>query len=115
MYKSFLLNNSKENNGQSIVFFSTIRFTSYKPNFNKNLKIYLFSSFRLPGEEALLENGTKDGQTRMIKVENKVIAYCWSMSEGKWKMIGDVVGSNNNNKAGETGKQFYNGKVLGSV
>ncbi|KAJ7335422.1 hypothetical protein JRQ81_013363 [Phrynocephalus forsythii] len=59
----------------------------------------------LPGREHLEEPGTREGQTRLIKDGGKVEAYQWSVSEGRWMKIGDVVGS-----SGAT--QQTSGKVL---
>uniref|UniRef100_A0A3B5Q3T0 Phospholipase A2-activating protein n=1 Tax=Xiphophorus maculatus TaxID=8083 RepID=A0A3B5Q3T0_XIPMA len=49
----------------------------------------------LPGREHLNEPGNRDGQTRLIKDEQKVEAYQWSVSDGRWVKIGDVVGGSN--------------------
>ncbi|XP_019410881.1 PREDICTED: phospholipase A-2-activating protein [Crocodylus porosus] len=63
----------------------------------------------LPGREHLNDPGTRDGQTRLIKDGGKVEAYQWSVMEGRWVKIGDVVGS-----AGATqqtpGRVLYEGK-----
>ncbi|KAF7244575.1 Phospholipase A-2-activating protein [Varanus komodoensis] len=59
----------------------------------------------LPGRAHLNEQGTRDGQTRLIKNGGKVEAYQWSISENRWMKIGDVVGS-----SGAT--QQTSGKVL---
>uniref|UniRef100_A0A672ZNI2 Phospholipase A2-activating protein n=1 Tax=Sphaeramia orbicularis TaxID=375764 RepID=A0A672ZNI2_9TELE len=49
----------------------------------------------LPGREHLDEPGNRDGQTRLIKDGEKVEAYQWSVSDGRWMKIGDVVGGSN--------------------
>uniref|UniRef100_A0A3Q2PZN1 Phospholipase A2-activating protein n=1 Tax=Fundulus heteroclitus TaxID=8078 RepID=A0A3Q2PZN1_FUNHE len=49
----------------------------------------------LPGREHLDEPGNRDGQTRLIKDGQKVEAYQWSVSDGRWVKIGDVVGGSN--------------------
>uniref|UniRef100_A0A8C6T9K3 Phospholipase A-2-activating protein n=1 Tax=Neogobius melanostomus TaxID=47308 RepID=A0A8C6T9K3_9GOBI len=49
----------------------------------------------LPGREHLDEPGNRDGQTRLIKDGDKVEAYQWSVSDGRWMKIGDVVGGSN--------------------
>ncbi|XP_053715871.1 phospholipase A-2-activating protein [Synchiropus splendidus] len=49
----------------------------------------------LPGREHLDEPGNRDGQTRLIKDGQKVEAYQWSVSDGRWQKIGDVVGGSN--------------------
>uniref|UniRef100_A0A3Q2D496 Phospholipase A2-activating protein n=1 Tax=Cyprinodon variegatus TaxID=28743 RepID=A0A3Q2D496_CYPVA len=49
----------------------------------------------LPGREHLDEPGNRDGQTRLIKDGEKVEAYQWSVGDGRWMKIGDVVGGSN--------------------
>ncbi|XP_072314708.1 phospholipase A-2-activating protein [Eucyclogobius newberryi] len=49
----------------------------------------------LPGREHLNEPGNRDGQTRLIKEEDKVEAYQWSVGDDRWIKIGDVVGGSN--------------------
>lgn len=52
--------------------------------------------------------GNRDGQTRLIKDDQKVEAYQWSVSDGRWMKIGDVVGGSNQ----QTSKSvMYEGKV----
>lgn len=52
--------------------------------------------------------GNRDGQTRLIKDGQKVEAYQWSASDGRWVKIGDVVGGSNE----QTSKSVvYEGKV----
>lgn len=52
--------------------------------------------------------GNRDGQTRLIKDGQKVEAYQWSVSDGRWMKIGDVVGGSNQ----QTSKSvMYEGKV----
>ena len=46
----------------------------------------------LPGPEALLTPGTREGQTKMVKEGANVSVHSWSQAEGKWSKIGDVVG-----------------------
>uniref|UniRef100_A0A3B4H3F8 Phospholipase A2 activating protein n=1 Tax=Pundamilia nyererei TaxID=303518 RepID=A0A3B4H3F8_9CICH len=61
----------------------------------------------LPGKEHLNEPGNRDGQTRLIKDGQKVEAYQWSVSDGRWMKIGDVVGGSNQ----QTSKSvMYEGK-----
>lgn len=53
-------------------------------------------------------SGNRDGQTRLIKDGQKVEAYQWSVSDGRWMKIGDVVGGSNQ----QTSKNVtYEGKV----
>ncbi|XP_062985272.1 phospholipase A-2-activating protein [Elgaria multicarinata webbii] len=63
----------------------------------------------LPGREHLNEPGTRDGQTRLIKDGGKVEAYQWSISEGRWMKIGDVVGSSGATQQ-TSGKVLFEGK-----
>ncbi|MBN3306153.1 phospholipase A-2-activating protein [Amia ocellicauda] len=63
----------------------------------------------LPGIEHLEEPGTRDGQTRLIKEGEKVEAYQWSVSDGRWMKIGDVVGSSGGTQQ-TSGKTLYEGK-----
>ncbi|XP_053321888.1 phospholipase A-2-activating protein [Spea bombifrons] len=63
----------------------------------------------LPGKEHLTEPGTKDGQTRLINVDGKVEAYQWSISEGRWMKIGDVVGSSGATQQ-TSGRVLFEGK-----
>uniref|UniRef100_A0A493SSV5 Phospholipase A-2-activating protein n=2 Tax=Anas TaxID=8835 RepID=A0A493SSV5_ANAPP len=63
----------------------------------------------LPGKEHLKEPGTRDGQTRLIKDNGKVEAYQWSVSEGRWIKIGDVVGSSGATQQ-TSGKVLFEGK-----
>lgn len=56
--------------------------------------------------------GNRDGQTRLIKDGEKVEAYQWSVSDGRWIKIGDVVGGSNQ----QTSKSvIYEGKVRPQV
>ncbi|XP_040273113.1 phospholipase A-2-activating protein isoform X1 [Bufo bufo] len=63
----------------------------------------------LPGKEHLSEPGTKDGQTRLVNEDGKVEAYQWSVSEGRWIKIGDVVGSSGATQQ-TSGKVLFEGK-----
>ncbi|XP_040337339.1 phospholipase A-2-activating protein isoform X3 [Leopardus geoffroyi] len=69
---------------------------------------------QLPGREHLNEPGTREGQTRLIKDGEKVEAYQWSVSEGRWIKIGDVVGSSGANQQ-TSGKVLYEGKEFDYV
>lgn len=56
--------------------------------------------------------GNRDGQTRLIKEGEKVEAYQWNVSDGRWVKIGDVVGGSNQ----QTSKSVvYEGKVRRSA
>uniref|UniRef100_A0A8C8RS36 Phospholipase A-2-activating protein n=1 Tax=Pelusios castaneus TaxID=367368 RepID=A0A8C8RS36_9SAUR len=63
----------------------------------------------LPGREHLKEPGTREGQTRLIKDNGKVEAYQWSVSEGRWIKIGEVVGSSGATQQ-TSGRVLYEGK-----
>ncbi|XP_039615773.1 phospholipase A-2-activating protein [Polypterus senegalus] len=68
----------------------------------------------LPGREHLLEPGTREGQTRLIKDGEKVEAFQWSISDGRWIKIGDVVGSSGGTQ-NTSGKVLYEGKEFDFV
>ncbi|NXI59826.1 PLAP protein, partial [Chloroceryle aenea] len=63
----------------------------------------------LPGREHLRDPGTEDGQTRIIKEDEKLEAYQWSGSEGRWVKIGDVVGCSGATQQ-TSGKVLFEGK-----
>ncbi|XP_069126256.1 phospholipase A-2-activating protein-like [Argopecten irradians] len=63
----------------------------------------------LPGPEALLNPGNKDGQTKMVKTGDKVEIYHWEAAQTKWTKIGDVVGSSGGSQK-SSGKTLYEGK-----
>ncbi|XP_060069922.1 phospholipase A-2-activating protein-like [Ylistrum balloti] len=63
----------------------------------------------LPGPEALLNPGNKDGQTKMVKKGDKVEIYHWEAAATKWTKIGDVVGSSGGTQK-SSGKTLYEGK-----
>ncbi|XP_051817408.1 phospholipase A-2-activating protein isoform X1 [Antechinus flavipes] len=69
---------------------------------------------QLPGREHLNEPGTREGQTRLIKDGEKVEAYQWSVSDGRWLKIGDVVGSSGANQQ-TSGRVLYEGKEFDYV
>ena len=65
----------------------------------------------LPTESALLQPGTKDGQTKIIRRgTDKVEIHNWSASQACWIKIGDVVGSTGGSQQ-TSGKTLYQGKV----
>ena len=55
--------------------------------------------------------GTKDGQTKLVKVGNIVEAYSWSGADSKWNKIGDVVGTEGDDTQPSSSKVMYEGKV----
>ncbi|XKL66639.1 hypothetical protein PGB90_010059 [Kerria lacca] len=59
----------------------------------------------LPGPETLEEEGTKEGQTKIVRVNGEIICYSWSLADKKWNKLGNVVG-------GSGGTQETSGKVL---
>ncbi|XP_067409268.1 phospholipase A-2-activating protein isoform X2 [Emydura macquarii macquarii] len=63
----------------------------------------------LPGREHLKEPGTREGQTRLIKDNGKVEAYQWTVSEGRWIKIGEVVGSSGATQQ-TSGRVLFEGK-----
>ena len=46
---------------------------------------------QLPGIEALDTPGSKDGQTKIVRIEDKAFAYSWNSIESKWDQVGTVV------------------------
>ncbi|XP_028911100.1 phospholipase A-2-activating protein isoform X2 [Ornithorhynchus anatinus] len=69
---------------------------------------------QLPGKEHLSEPGTREGQTRLIKEGGQIEAYQWSVGEGRWLKIGDVVGSSGGSQQ-PSGKVFFEGKEFDYV
>lgn len=62
----------------------------------------------LPGPEALLSNGTRDGQTKMVRhADGSVKCYSWEL--GKWNLVGDVTGATGGTQA-TSGKKMHEGK-----
>lgn len=62
----------------------------------------------LPGPEALLSNGTRDGQTKMVRHgDGSVKCYSWEL--GKWNLVGDVTGATGGTQA-TSGKKMHEGK-----
>lgn len=79
-----------------------------------NTSLINFVHYSLPGSEALLEDGKKPGQMKMVREPGGVVAYTWTVEAGRsyWKKIGDVVGANNEDNKGKT---QFEGKVSSSV
>ncbi|TDG43818.1 hypothetical protein AWZ03_009768 [Drosophila navojoa] len=62
----------------------------------------------LPGPEALLSNGTREGQTKMVRhVDGSVKCYSWEL--GKWTLVGDVTGATGGTQE-TSGKNLHEGK-----
>ncbi len=69
----------------------------------------------LPGPNALLAPGKRDGQTKMVKDGDVISVHSWSEAEQKWTKIGDVVGQPDGSdgpagSAPDGGKVTYEGK-----
>ena len=64
----------------------------------------------LPGPEALLQPGKKEGQSLMVR-EGKDLAFCyqWSSASQKWEKIGQILGGSGGTQV-TSGKQLYRGK-----
>ncbi|EDW03341.1 phospholipase A-2-activating protein [Drosophila grimshawi] len=62
----------------------------------------------LAGQEALLSNGTREGQTKMVRhVDGSIKCYVWEL--GKWKLVGDVTGATGGTQE-NSGKKLHEGK-----
>ncbi|XP_062142543.1 phospholipase A-2-activating protein [Drosophila sulfurigaster albostrigata] len=62
----------------------------------------------LPGPEALLTNGTREGQTKMVReTDGSVKCYSWEL--GKWNLVGDVTGATGGTQS-NSGKKLHDGK-----
>lgn len=64
----------------------------------------------LPDKSDLANQGTKEGQTKLIRNGKTVEAYQWNMAESKWSKIGDVVGSEGDDVTPSSAKVHYEGK-----
>eukprot|EP00794_Sanderia_malayensis_P016237 gene16236-17875_t len=65
----------------------------------------------LPGPEALLNPGNKDGQTKLIKRGTVIEAHQWDAAQNRWQKVGEVVGSAGSEGSSRTSnKQVYNGQ-----
>lgn len=62
----------------------------------------------LPGPEALLSNGTREGQTKMVRhADGSVKCYTWTL--GNWNLVGDVTGATGGTQS-NSGKKLHEGK-----
>ncbi|XP_013111115.2 phospholipase A-2-activating protein [Stomoxys calcitrans] len=62
----------------------------------------------LPGPESLLTNGTREGQTKMVRhPDGSVKCYIWEL--GNWKLVGDVTGASGATQE-TSGKKLHEGK-----
>lgn len=57
---------------------------------------------------ACVRIGNRDGQTRLVREGDHVEAYQWSVSDGRWVKIGDVVGGSSQQRSERV---MYEGKV----
>lgn len=61
----------------------------------------------LPGPESLLQEGTEEGQTRLVRQPNgKILCYQWT--KGNWECVGDVMGAAGGTQE-TSGKSLYEG------
>jgi len=67
----------------------------------------------LPGAEALLRPGKKDGDTKMIREGSTVVCYSWSEETQIWNKVGDVVGGSGATQ-NTSGRVLYEGMVHSS-
>ncbi|XP_076463194.1 phospholipase A-2-activating protein-like [Babylonia areolata] len=63
----------------------------------------------LPGPEALINPGRKEGQTKMVRQGDKIELYSWDQAQAQWTKVGDVVGSSGGSQA-TSGKTLFEGK-----
>ncbi|KAL1449471.1 hypothetical protein WDU94_001975, partial [Cyamophila willieti] len=63
----------------------------------------------LPGREVLYEPGKSDGQVKMVRDGDMVVAYSWSEASKEWTKLGDVMGSAGGTQE-NSGKILYDGK-----
>lgn len=64
----------------------------------------------LPGSDALLAPGTRDGQTKLVKEGKGVFCYQWSTVSDEWIKIGEVTGSAEGGSKDPSQKTTYEGK-----
>lgn len=69
---------------------------------------------KLPNKDALYIPGKKEGETKLVKDGETVLAYQWSAVKFEWIKIGDVVGAANANKD-PSQKQEYEGRLYDFV
>lgn len=61
----------------------------------------------LPGPESLLQEGTEEGQTRLVRQPSgKILCYQWT--KGNWECVGDVMGAAGGTQE-TSGKSLYEG------
>ena len=69
---------------------------------------------KLPNKDALYIPGKKEGETKLVKDGETILAYQWSAVKFEWIKIGDVVGAANANKD-PSQKQEYEGRLYDFV
>jgi len=62
----------------------------------------------LPGKEDLINPGTKEGQTKLVREGNNVEVYQWNSATSNWDKVGDMVA--NADGASSSSKVFYEGE-----
>ncbi|XP_046387543.1 phospholipase A-2-activating protein [Ischnura elegans] len=63
----------------------------------------------LPGREVLLQDGSRDGQTKLVREGKVVNCYQWVASTGSWESLGEVIGGSGGSQD-TSGKTLYEGK-----
>lgn len=67
----------------------------------------------MPGPDALLLNGKRNGQTMMVRDGNTVTVHSWSSSDEKWTKVGNVVGQpKSTDKVDKSGRGLGGGRVM---
>ncbi|KAF8569180.1 hypothetical protein P879_00711 [Paragonimus westermani] len=61
---------------------------------------------KLPGVEALLQPGNKEGQILIVNQDGRPVCFQWSSSDTRWLEIGDVVGTGQSKLAVYDGKEY---------
>ncbi|KAF5402498.1 Phospholipase A-2-activating protein [Paragonimus heterotremus] len=61
---------------------------------------------KLPGIEALLQPGNKEGQILIVNQDGRPVCFQWSSSDARWLEIGDVVGTGQSKLAVYEGKEY---------
>lgn len=64
---------------------------------------------QLPGKEALMNPGKKEGATKLVREDGKICVYQWSQGKMEWSKVGDVVGDANPDKD-PSSKTVFEGK-----
>jgi len=76
-----------------------------------NLDLGEIKKDELPGPEALLTPGVRDGQTKLVKQGGIVEAYQWDLTQQRWQKVGEVVGAaGTEGSSRSANKKMYNGQ-----